>query len=114
MNTLRHIAFLLLASFYLATSCAITVSVVIGGIPSSGAKTIVAHNGRSKEIPPKFMIQRRHLSLAKVIPCPSVHIAETEFPTNSDVEPIVLRPLAVKHTNAYDYASFCDRAPPVA
>lgn len=112
MKTLKNIAFLLLASFYLTTACALSVSVVIDAIPSSGAKAIVAHDGQSKEIPPKLTIQRRHMSLAKDLPCPSVHIGVTEFPSVTEEQSIAVRFPFVQNSNAYYYSSFCDRAPP--
>ena len=113
MKTLKNIAFFLLASFYLTTACALSVSVVIDAIPSSGAKAIVAHNGQSKEISPKLTIQRRHMPLTKDIPCPSAHIAATEFPPIIDEHYVAVRFPSVKYTNAYYYSSFCDRAPPL-
>lgn len=114
MKTLKNIAFILLASFYLTTACAVTVNAVIEAIPSSGAKAIAAHNGQSKEIPPKLTIQRRHMPLAKDIPCPTVHIGATEFPPIIDEQSIAVRFSFVEYSHAYYYSSFCDRAPPLA
>ena len=114
MKTLKNIAFLLLASFYLTSASAFTVNAVIGAIPSSGTKALVADDGQSREIPPKLTMQRRHMPLAKDIPCPSVHIGALAFPSVDDEQQIVARTPFVHYSNGNYYSSFCDRAPPVA
>ena len=114
MKISKEIAFLFLSAFYLLTTSAVTVSTVIDSIPTSGAKRIVEKRGQSKEIPPRFVIQRRHIPLAKEIPSPSVHIGATEFPPVRNEQCITVRSPLVYFLKSFHYSSFCDRAPPVA
>ena len=114
MKALKHISFILLAAFYIASACTYSVNVLASGIPASGADTIFAHNNQGKELPQKLSIQRRHIPLVNDIPCPCVHLGEAEFPPVVDEQSVVFRIPSGKHTTAYYYTSLCDRAPPVA
>ncbi len=114
MKALKHISFILLATIYLASACTYSVNVLASGIPASGADTVVAHDGQTKNLPQKLSVQRRHIPLVNDIPCPSVHIGEAEFPPVVDEQILAIRIPSCKPTTAYYYSSFCDRAPPLA
>ncbi|MBI5471561.1 MAG: hypothetical protein HY961_04375 [Ignavibacteriae bacterium] len=114
MKWIGKIALIVLASFYLMTTSAISVRVISEGIPCSGANAIDTWSGKSAEIPAKLTSQRGHVSLAKAIPCPSPHVNAAIVPPVVDEQRTVIELPVIGNSRAFFSLSLCDRAPPLA
>jgi hypothetical protein len=114
MKLFNNIAYLLLASFYVATASTLTISVVIEGIPSSGAKAIVADTGVSIDIPAPRIERGRHMPMVKQIPVPSAIVQTFKFPRlSNDWKAIAASPTIPIHSNN-EYSPSGNRAPPAS
>jgi len=65
-DAMRHIAFYLFASVYLATASSTLLLLVEPIYSSAGPATYREQTGVTKELPKPKFVQRRHLPLAKV------------------------------------------------
>jgi hypothetical protein len=112
MKGLKNIALVLLGLFYLTTACAVTVAVITEGIPSSGAKAIVADTGATKEIPPKRIEPRRHMPMVKQISVPLAIVRTVEFPLLlNEWETVADSPALPNHSHN-EHSPNGNRAPP--
>jgi hypothetical protein len=114
MNSVRSIAFALLAFAYVATTSAGTIGVVCSTFSGRGPTAFARHSGKTKDFPRISPVQRKHLPLVKSVNVPADDVWVSEFPTRTDFVTIIARyeqraslPLSI-------FASLRDRSPPLS